>query len=135
MSIYDRLKKAPINFCKVIEKKSDLLEEKFYFRRLTGEEWQVVDALKSQLAHGIISQKLDLANAHDSCYVFELLRMTWIDEDENKVINSEENFQGLTNGELDPFIVNEIAKLALEANDFILTKESIEEKKKSLITK
>ena len=129
---YSILKKKSDKFNKNIEKYSDLLEGFFYFKRLTGEEWQVFDALKSQLAHGIVSQKLDAESAHDSCYVFDLLRITWLNDDGSLVITDDERFEGLTNGEIDPFIVNEVCKLALEANDFILTKEALEEKKKYL---
>ena len=133
MSVYDKLKKANIDFNKITEKKSKLLDTSFYFRKLTGSEWHVIDALKTQLAHGILSQKLTIEEANSSGYVFELIRFSWVNDfDGAQVIDSQERFYGLTNGEIDPYIVNEISKLALEANDFILTDEALELKKKSL---
>ena len=133
MSVYDELKKANVDFNKIIEKESKLLDKSFYFRKLTGSEWHVIDALKTQLAHGILSQKLTIEEANSSGYVFELIRFSWVNDfDGAQVIDSQERFYGLTNGEIDPYIVNEISKLALEANDFILTDEALELKKKSL---
>jgi len=134
MSVYDRLKEKPINFNRVIKKDSDLLGESFYFRRLTGEEWQVIDAMRSQLAHHITSGKLGFKDAYNDCYVFELIKMTWVNKDGSGV-SSDDDFIGLKDGSIDSLIVNELSRLALEANDFILTKESLEEKKKSLILK
>ena len=133
MGVYDELKKANVDFNKIIEKESKVLNKTFYFRKLTGSEWQIIDAMKSQLAHGILNQKLTIEEANTSGYVFELLRFSWVqDFDGLQVIDTKERFEGLTNGEIDPYMVNEISKLALEANDFILTNESLELKKKSL---
>ena len=133
MSIYDSLKTANVDFNKITEKKSKVLDSSFYFRKLTGAEWHVIDALKTQLAHGIISQKLTVDEANASNYVFDLIRFSWVNDfDGEQVIDSKERFEGLSNGEIDPYIVNEISKLALEANDFILTEESIESKKNYL---
>ena len=122
MSVYDKLKKANIDFNKITEKKSKLLDTSFYFRKLTGSEWHIIDAMKTQLAHGILSQKLTIEEANSSNYVFDLIRFSWVNSfDGEQVIDSDERFKGLSNGEIDPYIVNEISKLALEANDFILT--------------
>lgn len=133
MSVYDELKKANVDFNKIIEKESKLLDKSFYFRKLTGSEWHVIDALKTQLAHGILNQKLTIEEANASNYVFDLIRFSWVNDfTGTQVIDSKERFEGLANGEIDPYIVNEISRLALEANDFILTEESIESKKNYL---
>lgn len=133
MSVYDELKKANVDFNKIIEKESKLLDKSFYFRKLTGSEWHIIDALKTQLAHGILNQKLTIEEANASNYVFDLIRFSWVNDfTGTQVIDSKERFEGLANGEIDPYIVNEISRLALEANDFILTEESIESKKNYL---
>lgn len=133
MSVYDELKKANVDFNKIIEKESKLLDKSFYFRKLTGSEWRIIDALKTQLAHGILNQKLTIEEANASNYVFDLIRFSWVNDfTGTQVIDSKERFEGLANGEIDPYIVNEISRLALEANDFILTEESIESKKNYL---
>jgi len=133
MSVYDELKKANVDFNKIIEKESKLLDKSFYFRKLTGSEWRIIDALKTQLAHGILNQKLTIEEANASNYVFDLIRFSWVNDFTGaQVIDSKERFEGLANGEIDPYIVNEISRLALEANDFILTEESIESKKNYL---
>ena len=133
MSVYDELKKANVDFNKIIEKESKLLDKSFYFRKLTGSEWHIIDALKTQLAHGILNQKLTIEDANASNYVFDLIRFSWVNDFTGaQVIDSKERFEGLANGEIDPYIVNEISRLALEANDFILTEESIESKKNYL---
>lgn len=133
MGVYDELKKANVDFNKIIEKESKLLDKSFYFRKLTGSEWHVIDALKTQLAHGILNQKLTIEEANASNYVFDLIRFSWVNDfTGTQVIDSKERFEGLANGEIDPYIVNEISRLALEANDFILTEESIESKKNYL---
>lgn len=133
MSVYDELKKANVDFNKIIEKESKLLDKSFYFRKLTGSEWHIIDALKTQLAHGILNQKLTVEEANASNYVFDLIRFSWVNDfTGTQVIDSKERFEGLANGEIDPYIVNEISRLALEANDFILTEESIESKKNYL---
>jgi hypothetical protein len=133
MGVYDELKKANVDFNKIIEKESKLLDKSFYFRKLTGSEWRIIDALKTQLAHGILNQKLTIEEANASNYVFDLIRFSWVNDfTGTQVIDSKERFEGLANGEIDPYIVNEISRLALEANDFILTEESIESKKNYL---
>jgi len=133
MSVYDELKKANVDFNKIIEKESKLLDKSFYFRKLTGSEWRIIDALKTQLAHGILNQKLTIEEANASNYVFDLIRFSWVNDFTGaQVIDSKERFEGLANGEIDPYIVNEISRLALEANDFIMTEESIESKKNYL---
>jgi len=133
MSVYDELKKANVDFNKIIEKESKLLDKSFYFRKLTGSEWHIIDALKTQLAHGILNQKLTIEEANASNYVFDLIRFSWVNDFSGaQVIDSKERFEGLANGDIDPYIVNEISRLALEANDFILTEESIESKKNYL---
>ena len=133
MGVYDELKKANVDFNKIIEKESKLLDKSFYFRKLTGSEWHIIDALKTQLAHGILNQKLTIEEANASNYVFDLIRFSWVNDfTGTQVIDSKERFEGLANGEIDPYIVNEISRLALEANDFILTEESIESKKNYL---
>ena len=133
MSVYDELKKANVDFNKIIEKESKLLDKSFYFRKLTGSEWRIIDALKTQLAHGILNQKLTIEEANASNYVFDLIRFSWVNDfTGTQVIDSKERFEGLANGEIDPYIVNEISRLALEANDFIMTEESIESKKNYL---
>ena len=133
MSVYDELKKANVDFNKIIEKESKLLDKSFYFRKLTGSEWHTIDALKTQLAHGILNQKLTIEEANASNYVFDLIRFSWVNDFTGaQVIDSKERFEGLANGEIDPYIVNEISRLALEANDFIMTEESIESKKNYL---
>ena len=130
MSVYDELKKANVDFNKIIKKESKLLDKSFYFRKLTGSEWHIIDALKTQLAHGILNQKLTIEEANASNYVFDLIRFSWVNDFSGaQVIDSKERFEGLANGDIDPYIVNEISRLALEANDFILTEESIESKK------
>ena len=82
---------------------------------------------------GILNQKLTIEEANASNYVFDLIRFSWVNDFTGaQVIDSKERFEGLANGEIDPYIVNEISRLALEANDFILTEESIESKKNYL---
>ncbi len=75
MSVYDELKKANVDFNKIIKKESKLLDKSFYFRKLTGSEWHIIDALKTQLAHGILNQKLTIEEANASNYVFDLIHL------------------------------------------------------------
>jgi hypothetical protein len=125
---YSKLKTRTGEFERIIKKESDLLKEFIYFRKLTGSEWQTIDALKTQLAHNIISNKLTFAEASASNYVFDLIRLSWVDALGGQVINNKSDFEGLANGEICAVYVNELSRLALEANGFIINTEDLKKK-------
>lgn len=128
MGVYDRLKEKTVDFGKPIKKESKILCESVYFKKLNASEWQVIDAMKTQLAHSIVNQKLTLEEASQSNYVFDLIKMSWIDKDGTLIISNDERFEGLSNGEIDSALVNELSKLALEANGFIKNLDDLKKK-------
>jgi hypothetical protein len=123
---YSKLK-AKSN-CEIVEKDSVLLNETIYFKKLNAKEWQAIDSLKTQLAHSIVSQNLSFEDACKDNYVFDLIRLSWVDKSGALVINTEEELKGLSNGEICAQYVNELSRLALEANSFIVTVDDLKKK-------
>ena len=112
----------------IVEKDSVLLNETIYFKKLNAREWQAIDSLKAQLAHSIVSQNLSFEDACKDNYVFDLIRLSWVDKTGALVINTESELKGLSNGEICAQYVNELSRLALEANCFIVTPEDLKKK-------
>lgn len=126
--VLSKLKEKSGNFIKIIKKESELIGESMYFKLISASDWQVIDTLKTQLAHGILSNKLSFEEASISNYVFDLIRLSWVDAGGDLVITNEEEFESLANGEISPSYVNELSRLALEANGFLVNSDDLKKK-------
>jgi hypothetical protein len=125
---FDSIKNKSSEFNEIIKKDSIILKEPVYFRRLNSAEWQAVDALKTQLAHSIINEKITIKQANKKNYSFDLIRMSWVNKDGSQVIDSDERFESLGNGKIVAHFVNELARLALEVNEFTITAKDLKKK-------
>jgi hypothetical protein len=125
---FDSIKKKSSEFNEIIKRDSVILKEPVYFRRLNSAEWQAVDALKTQLAHSIINEKITIKQANEKNYSFDLIRMSWVNKDGSQVIDSEERFESLGNGKIVAPFVNELARLALDVNEFTITAKDLKKK-------
>ena len=113
---------------KIIKKESELIGSDMFFKPLSASDWQAIDALKTQLAHNIVSNKLTIKEACEGNYVFDLIRLSWVDAKGSSVITNEEEFNGLSNGDICAEFVNELSRLALEANNFIINSDDLKKK-------
>ena len=126
--IYSSLRTKTSEFNQLVKKSSELLGEDVFFKKINPSQWQVIDTLKTQLAHSIVSHKMTIEDASESNYVFDLLKMSWCDESGDLIVKDKERFNCLSNGEIDSLFVNELSRLALEANGFLINSEDLKKK-------
>ena len=107
---------------------SEALQETLFFRKINAGEWQAIDAMKTSLADAIINQKVTIKDAYKENYVFDLIKISWVDSEGKLLIDSEKRFKGLSNGEISANDVNEISRLALQANGFLINSEDLKKK-------